>query len=77
MSKQKLLLGLAAYAALALLAWFTLEKEILWATWVVLAGLAAKTLIASEQLRAQHAAQTGESSGDHEVDPHKEQHEHR
>lgn len=77
MSPAKLWGGLAAFAALALLAWLTLERELLWATWLVLGGLAAKTLIASEQLRANHAAQASERGRADEVDAHEDEDEHR
>lgn len=71
MSPRKLYSGLAAYALLALSASVTLEREMLWAVWVLLGGLALKTLIAAKQLGAQHAAQTAKSSRPHKVDPHK------
>lgn len=74
MSNQKLILALAAYAAIALSANFTIDKlEIRYAVWVLMGGLALKTLVASQQLRAQHAAQTAERSGPDEVDPHEQQ----
>jgi hypothetical protein len=34
---------MAGYAILALLAWVTLEGELLWATWIFLGGIAFKT----------------------------------
>lgn len=72
MSQSKLLTGLAAYALLALAANFTLSGEMLWAVWVLMGGLALKTLIAAQQLRTQHATQTGQRRGSDEVDPHKQ-----
>lgn len=42
----RLVFPLAAYAALALLAAFTLDGLMRLAVWIFLAGLAAKTLIA-------------------------------
>ena len=36
---------MAAYAGIALLAWSTLEAELLWATWIFLGGIAAKTCL--------------------------------
>ncbi len=33
------------YALLAFAAWGTLDKEFLWATWIILAAFALKTLL--------------------------------
>ncbi|MEP6960710.1 MAG: hypothetical protein ABI995_01435 [Acidobacteriota bacterium] len=37
--------AMAAYVVLALLAWRTLDHELLWATWVFLGGFALKTFL--------------------------------
>jgi hypothetical protein len=73
MSRPKLLTGLAAYALLVLAASFTLSGRMLWAVWVLLGGLALKTLIAAQQLRTQHATQTGQRRGADEVNPHEQE----
>jgi len=39
------LIAMSAYAVLAFAAWRTLEAEILWATWVLLAVFALKTYL--------------------------------
>jgi hypothetical protein len=39
------LAAMALYAVLAFAAWRTLDHELLWATWIVLAVFAAKTLL--------------------------------
>jgi hypothetical protein len=44
---RKFYLALACYAAIALLATFTLEGKFLWVVWVFLGGLALKTYIAT------------------------------
>ncbi len=44
--KKKLYLAIATYGALALLATFTLDGVFLYGIWILMAGLAAKTLIA-------------------------------
>lgn len=64
--------GIAGYALLALSAYFTLEREMRWAVWVVMAGLALKTWIAAQKARTEDASQAGEQSGANEVDRHKE-----
>lgn len=74
MSQNKLMAGLAAYALIAISAAFTLEEKMRYAVWVLMAGLALKTLVASQQLRAQHAAEAAERRGTDEVNPH-EQHD--
>ncbi len=73
MSTTKLAIGLAGYAAIAIAAYFTLERETLWAVWVLMGGLALKTWVASQQLRAQHAAQAAERRGTDEIDAHEHQ----
>ena len=40
---QRFIATMAAYAGIAILAWFTLEDEFLWATWIFLGGIALKT----------------------------------
>ncbi len=72
MTKSRTLGALAGYALLALSAAFTLERELLWAVWVLMGGLALKTLIAAQKLRAEQAAEAGENRGADEVDGHKE-----
>ncbi len=47
MSAKRFYLAMAWYAALAILSWFTLDGPIRLATWVVLAGLAVKTYLAT------------------------------
>ena len=44
--KTRLYWALSSYAGFALLAAFTLDGVLLYAVWVLMAGLAAKTLIA-------------------------------
>lgn len=73
MSKSRVLGSLAGYALIALSAYFTLEREMLWAVWIFTGGLALKTLIASQKLRAEHAAQAGEGGGAHEIQDHHHQ----
>lgn len=65
--------GIAGYALLALSAFFTLEKELRWAVWVVMAGLALKTWVAAQKARAEDAAQASEHGGGNEVDRHEEE----
>lgn len=72
-SNQKLALALAAYALIALSAYFTLSENMRLAVWVLMGGLALKTLVAAQQLRTQHSTETAESSGPNEIDPHKQQ----
>ena len=72
-SKGKLALALAAYALIAISAWFTLSENMRLAVWVLMGGLALKTLVAAQQLRTQHSTETAESSGPNEIDPHKQQ----
>jgi hypothetical protein len=74
MSNQKLIFALAAYAAIAISANFTIDKvEFRYAVWVLMGGLALKTLVASQQLRAQHAAEAAERSRTDEVNSHEQQ----
>lgn len=49
MNRARFLGALAGYALIALSAAFTLEKELLWAVWVLMGGLAFKSWIALEQ----------------------------
>jgi hypothetical protein len=44
---RKFYLALACYAAIALLAAATLDGKFLWVVWILLAGLAVKTYIAT------------------------------
>lgn len=44
-------MAMLCYAGLALLAWFTLEDEFLYATWIALAGIAFKTWLVVLQRR--------------------------
>ena len=72
-SNQKLALALTAYALIALSAYFTLSDNMRLAVWVLMGGLALKTLVAAQQLRTQHSTETAQSSGPDEINPHKEQ----
>ena len=75
MSNQKLIFALALYGLLALLAGFTIsQREMKLAVWVLMGGLALKTLVASQQLRAQHSAKATEGSGTDKVDPNQQEH---
>jgi hypothetical protein len=73
MSHRKLLTAIAAYALIAISAAFTLDEKMRYAVWVLMGGLALKTLVASQQLRAQHSAEAAQRSSADEVNPH-EQH---
>jgi hypothetical protein len=42
---------MAGYGLIAFSAWMTLERELLWAVWVLMGGLALKTWIAAEKAR--------------------------
>jgi hypothetical protein len=46
---RKLTTAFAAYAAFAVLAWVTLERELRWFIWVLMAALAVKTWIAAQK----------------------------
>ena len=72
-SNRKLTLALTAYALIALSAYFTLSDNMRLAVWVLMGGLALKTLVATQQLRAQHPTETAQRSGPDEIDSHKEQ----
>lgn len=65
--------ALAGYALIAVCAAFTLERELLWAVWVLMGGLALKTFVAAEQFRAQHAAEAAKRGGADKVDHHEDQ----
>jgi hypothetical protein len=41
----KFIIAIGAYALLGIAAWRTLDSELLWMTWIVLAALAIKTVI--------------------------------
>ncbi len=71
-SNRKLALALAAYGLIALSAYFTLSDNMRLAVWVLMGGLALKTLVAAQQLRTQHPTETAQSSGSDEVDSHKQ-----
>ena len=71
-SNNKLAKALIAYALIAASAYYTLDRDMRLAVWVLMGGLALKTLVAAQQLRAQHAAQAAESSSPDKVDPHKQ-----
>lgn len=45
MKDPKFLLAIAAYLAIAFAAWQTLEAELLWGIWILLAVLAGKTVV--------------------------------
>lgn len=70
MSTRNVTFGLAGYATISVLAYFTLDSDMRWAVWVLMGGLALKTLVAAKQLRAQHAAKTTEGRSTDEVDSH-------
>ena len=72
-SNRKLVLALAAYALIALSAYFTLSDNMRLAVWVLMGGLALKTLVAAQQLRTQHSTETAQSGGPDEIDSHKKQ----
>ncbi len=72
-SNRKLLLALAAYALIALSAYYTLSENMRLAIWVLMGGLALKTLVAAQQLRTQHSTEAAERGGANEVDSHKQQ----
>ena len=65
--------AMLGYATIAVAAYFTLDHDMLWAVWVLMGGLALKTLVASQQLRTKHAAEAAESGGTDKVDSHEEQ----
>ena len=73
MSTAKMTIGLIGYAMISVLAYFTLERETLWAVWVLMGGLALKTWVAAQQLRTKHAAEAAERRSTDEVDAHKHQ----
>ena len=64
--------AMIGYAGIATAAYFTLDHEMLWAVWILMGGLALKTLVAAQQLRAKHATEAAESSGANKVDAHEE-----
>jgi hypothetical protein len=72
-SRNKLYGALLAYGLIAGSAYFTLNRDMRLAVWVLMGGLALKTLVAAQQLRTQHSAEAAESRGPNEVDSHKEQ----
>ena len=63
---------MSGYAVIAVAANFTLDHEMLWAVWLLMGGLALKTLVAAQQLRAKHTAEATERGGADKVDPHEE-----
>lgn len=73
MSQARVFGSLAGYALIALSAYFTLEREMLWAVWVFTGGLAIKTLVAAQKLRTEHAAQASERRSADEVEDHHHQ----
>jgi hypothetical protein len=74
MTSQRTRTALLAYAVLAMLAAVTIdEKRIRAAVWVLMGGLALKTLVAAQQLRAQHAAEATQRGDANEVDGHEQQ----
>jgi len=46
--KSRMIMAMASYAVLALLALATLQGKFRWAVWILLAGLAVKTWIAEK-----------------------------
>ena len=65
--------AMLGYAGIATAAYLTLDHEMLWAVWVLMGGLALKTLVAAQQLRTKHATEAAKSGGPDKVDPHEEQ----
>ncbi len=65
--------AMMGYAGIAVAAYFTLDSDMLWAVWVLMGGLALKTLVAAQQLRTKHATEAAKSGGPDKVDPHEEQ----
>jgi hypothetical protein len=45
MKNPQFLAAMGSYALLAFAAWRTLDTELLWATWIILAAFALKTLL--------------------------------
>jgi hypothetical protein len=48
-TKRKFYLAMGTYAALAMLAWLTLDGKFLWVVWIFLGGLAVKTYLVTLQ----------------------------
>jgi hypothetical protein len=48
-TKRRFYLAMTSFAALALLAWLTLDGKFLWVVWIFLGGLALKTYLATLQ----------------------------
>ncbi len=71
-SSRKLALALAGYTLIAISAYFTLSDKMRLAVWVLMGGLALKTLVAAQQLRTQHSTETAQGGGSDEVDSHKQ-----
>ncbi len=71
-STKNLKIALTAYVLIALAAYFTLDSNMRLAVWVLMGGLALKSLVAAQQLRSQHSTETAEGSGTDKVDHHKE-----
>jgi hypothetical protein len=46
--KSRMIMAMASYAVLALLAFATLQDKFRWAVWILLAGLAIKTWISAK-----------------------------
>ena len=64
--------AMMGYAGIAVAANFTLDHEMLWAVWLLMGGLALKTLVAAQQLRAKHTAEATERGGPDKIDSHEE-----
>jgi len=45
MKDPQFLAAMALYAVIAFAAWRTLDHELLWATWIILAAFAVKTVL--------------------------------
>jgi len=45
MKDPQFLVSMALYAGIAFAAWRTLDHELLWGTWIILAGFALKTVL--------------------------------
>lgn len=72
MTQSRLRAALGGYALIAFSAAFTLEEKFRYAVWVLMGGMALKSWVAAQKLRAEHAAQTAERGGADEVNAHEE-----
>lgn len=72
MTQSRLRGALAGYALIAFSATFTLEEKFRYAVWVLMGGLALKSWVAAQKLRAEHTAQAAERSSANEVNSHEQ-----